>query len=503
VDVAGIAVGSAVSVLALARLGSQPLRLDEARTALVADGVLATGAPRARSHGPTLFGPSEMAPNGLCVLHTPLQFYLGALGRLLGKGPGATRLPFALVGAAGAWGAIALGDHLVPGSGVYVGLGFLQVPALLLIRQARYYPLVLSARVFALWSLVLERWWIAAIAGLVIASAEWSGYLATLAASFVGAILGSWPLTEAVGLTSGLAVLLVWAWLRRGVELPVPLHRHPVEGFLEAFWLYFWKLQCYLAPVVTVAVVAAVVRAPIRANLVAGLTWIVLAHIGLRSVTSTVFTRYLTAALAPAAVAIGLVLAAIAERSLPLAVALSVLYVATNVLHEGPLLVLPPRAVRVLAFVRCPGGSHLTREAPEDRERRIRLPMLDFVRELLRPPRLRADGVARALPPAAVVLVGQTEAPTLQAAGPSLRVVPWGIDKRAEAEWLAEHPPDYVVAGDLDRPEAAVAGLPWSFRRCVLPVPDVLIANGETLERHVFEDRRLPVGVEILERCSS
>lgn len=502
-DAAGIAVGGAITVLALIRLGSQPLRLDEARTAIVADAVLETGIPRIRPEGPSLFGPMEMGRNGLCVLHTPLQFYVGALGRLFGKGPRATRLPFALVGVAGAWGAIALGDHLMPGAGAFVGLSFLQVPALLLIRQARYYPLVLSTRVFALWALVLDQWWIAVLAGLVIASAEWSGYLATLAASFVGAAFGSWSLTEATGLMSGLIVLAVWAWLRRGVDQPVPLHRDVVDGFLEAFWTYVWKLHCHLVPVLPIGVAAVVVGAEVPGTLLAGFTWIVLAHVALRSVTPALFTRYLAAALAPAGVGIGLLLAGIADKLLPLAIILAVLYVCTDALHVAPLVVLPARLARALAFVRYPAGSHLARQAPEDFERRVRLLMLEFLRELVRPPRLRAAALADVLPPGSTVVIGQTEAPTLQVAAPALRVVPWGINRDEERAWLEEHPPDYVVLGDLDRPESAVAEMPWQFRRRLLPVPDVLLANGETLERHVFSDRRLPVGVEMLERCSS
>ena len=47
-DAGALAVGAAATVLALARLNSQSLRLDEARTALVADAVLATGIPRVR-----------------------------------------------------------------------------------------------------------------------------------------------------------------------------------------------------------------------------------------------------------------------------------------------------------------------------------------------------------------------------------------------------------------------------------------------------------------------
>jgi hypothetical protein len=48
---------------------------------------------------------------------------------------------------------------------------------------------------------------------------------------------------------------------------------------------------------------------------------------------------------------------------------------------------------------------------------------------------------------------------------------------------------------------ARAAAVP--FRSGVLPVPELLLANGETLERHVFTDRELPVGVEVLERCTS
>ncbi len=502
-DAGSIAVGCAVTVLAVVRLGSQPLRLDEARTALLADGVLATGAPRYTRPGPPLFGPMEMGRNGLCVLHTPLQFYVGAIGRLFRKTPGATRLPFALIGAGAAWAAIGLGERLMPGSGTFVGLCFVQVPALLLIRQARYYSLVLAARIFALWALVLGSWWIAVLAGIVIASAEWSGYLATLTASFAGALVGSWPFTEATGLLSGLLVLAAWAWLRRGVDAPVPFHRHKVDGFLESFWTYFWKLQCLLAPVIPVAVVALVVHAQVPQRLVAGFAFIVLAHLGLRSVTPAVFTRYLAAALAPAALAIGLTLAAIWQRTPVLAGALCVLMVCTDILHMGPLLLIPARAARALAFVRCPAGSHFARQAPEDLDRRIRVTMWEYLRELAHPPRLRASGLAAALPAGSTVVIGQTEAPTLQVAGPTLQVVPWGIEKAAERAWLAEHPPDFVVLGDVDRPGGAVAKLPWAFHRRVLLVTDVLLANSESMERHVFDDRRLPVGVEVLERCST
>jgi hypothetical protein len=502
-DAGAIAVGGSIAVLALARLGSQPLRLDEARTALLADAVLEVGVPRVRPRGPSLFPSSEMAPSGLCVLHTPLQFYLAALGRRVRKTPGWTRLPFALLGVVGAWGAMALGNRVMPGSGVYVGLAFLQVPTLLLIRQARYYPLVLAARVFALWSLFLDRWWMAVLAGLLLACAEWSGYLATLAASFVAGLLGSWPLVEATGLLSGLAVLALWAWLRRNVDAPVPMHRHLVDGFLESFWTYFWKLQCYLLPVLPIAAAAVAVRAEVPGEVLAGLAWIVLAHMGLRSVTPAAFTRYLSPAVAPGGLAVGLLLAGIAHRLLPLAVVLSVLLVATDALHVGPLLLLPARTIRALGFVRCPGGSHLGREAPEDLVRSVRPLMLEFLLELARPPRLRADGLAERLPDGSSVLIGHTEAPTLQVANPTLRVVPWGIRRDEERAWLAAHPPDYVVLGDMDRPAAALEGLPWTFRHRVMQIPDVLLANGETLERHVFADGQAPAGVEVLQRCTA
>ena len=500
---ASIAVCLAVTVLGLVRLGSQPLRLDEARTALLADAVLRTGVPRVRPDGPAMFGPMEMAPNGLCVLHTPLQYYVGALGRRFGRGEAALRLPFALIGIGAAWGAVALGDHLMPGSGPYVGVCFLQVPGLLLIRQARYYPLVFAARVFAMWSLVLGSWWIAALAGLVIASAEWTGYLATLAASFVAAVLGSWPVTEALGLLSGLLVVAGWAWLRRNVEQPVPLHRDLVDGFLQAFWTYLWKLQCYLIPLIPVGIVAILMRPHVPLPLIAGLCWIMLAHVTMRSITPAVFTRYLAAAVPPGALALGLLLAGIARESLPVALALSALLLATDVLHMGPLLLIPPRLARRLAFVRCPAGSYLTRQAPEDMPRRIRFPLWDFLLELWRPPRLRVSALAAALPPGRVVVVGQTEAATLQVAAPGVRVVPWGIDREAELAWLNAHPPDFIVPGDVDRPQVAAARLPWSFTSRTVPGTDVLLANGESLERHVFTDRGLPCGVEVLERCTS
>jgi hypothetical protein len=503
VDIGGIAVGACITVLALVRLNSEPLRLDEARTALLGDAILKTGLPVARSDGPSLFPPSELSPSGLCVLHTPLQFYLAAAARSVAKTPGSTRVPFALAGIAGAWGGIALGDHLMPGAGVYVGLTFLQVPVLLLIRQARYYPLVFAARVLAMWSLFLDRWWIAAVAGVVLAAAEWSGYLATLSASFVAAILGSWSLTEATGLLSGLCVIALWFWLRRDVAGPVPVHRHLVDGFLESFWTYFWKLQCYLMPVLTISVAAIAVRARVPAGVLAGLGWIVLAHMALRSVTPALFTRYLSPAIAPAGVGIGLALDAIGKRFLPLAIVLSVLLVATDLLHVGPLLLLPARVIRAAGPVRCPGGSHLARQAPEDLQRQVRPLMLDFFRELAWPPPIRAGCLARSLPAGSSVLIGQTEAPTLQAAAPHVTVVPWGMRKQEEKAWLSEHPPDFVVLGDIDRPATAVDGLPCRFRHRVLPAPDVLMANGETLERHLFRGRSLPVGVEVLERCSA
>jgi hypothetical protein len=493
----------AVTLLGLLRLNSQPLRLDEARTALLADAVLRTGVPRVRTDGPAMFGPMEMAPNGLCVLHTPLQFYVGAIGRRFGRTAGAVRLPFALIGIASVWGAAALGDHLMPGAGPYVALCFLQVPGLLLIRQARYYPLVFAARVFAMWSLVLGSWWVAALAGLIIAASEWTGYLATLTASFVAALLGSWPMTEALGLLSGLLVVAGWLWLRRDVDDPVPFHRNMVDGFLQTFWTYVWKFQCNLIPLIPIVVVAALLRPDVPVPLIAGFTWIMLAHIGMRSVTPAVFTRYLAAAVPPGAVVLGMLLAGIAKVSLPIAVVLAVLLVTTDLLHVGPLLLIPARLARRLAFVRGPAGSFMTRQAPEDRPRRITFPLWSFLRELADPPGLRSGALAAALPAGSRVVIGQTEAPTLQVAGPGLQVVPWGIDRKAEQAWLTEHPPDFIVLGDLDRPQTVADRLPWTFRPRVVPGSDVLVANGESLERHVFTDRGRPDGIVVLERCSN
>ncbi|MBM7789591.1 hypothetical protein [Tenggerimyces flavus] len=488
-------------MLALVRLGSQPLRLDEARTALLADAVRATGLPRDTSEGPSLFPSSELAPNGLCVLHTPLQFYLAALGRAVKPTPFATRLPFVLVAIAGVWGAVALADRLSPGAGVYTGLLLLQVPVLLLLRQARYYPVVFAARVFALWSLFLDQMWMAALAGLLLAAAEWSGYLATLAASVAGAVFGAWSFVEVAGLSSGICIVLVWAWLRRDVEAPVPLHKNFVDGFLESFWTYFWKLHCAFAPIIPIAIAVLLVSASIPIEVVAGLGWIVLAHLGLRSVTPVLFTRYLTPAVAPAAIAMGLALQAIAERSTALAVVLAALTAATNALHIGPLTLLPPRVVRRVAFLRCPGGSHLAREAPEDLDRRIRVLQVDFVRELVKPPMTRSGELARWLPAGSTVLIGHTEAATLQVAGPHLRVVPWGVRKSLEREHLARRPPDFVVLGDLDRPFAALNGDRADYELRVVSAPDVLLGNGETPERHVFRDDQVPWGVEVHARC--
>src|SRR5205823_14440344 len=123
---------------------------------------------------------------------------------------------------------------------------------------------------------------------------------------------------------------------------------------------------------------------------------------------------------------------------------------------------------------------YLSREAPEDLDRRIRFLLLEFLRELARPPRLRADGLAACLPAGSTVVVGQTEAATLQVAAPHVVVVPWGARKDEERAWLAEHPPDYVLLGDIDRPEAAVRDLPGAYRRRVLLARDVLLANGQT-----------------------
>ncbi len=490
-----------LGVLCLSRLGSQPLRLDEARTALLAERIRACGLPRVRSDTLSLFPKTEVAQNGLCLLHTPLQFYVAYLGRLTGSSPAAFRLPFALAGLVAAGITGLTGEHLMPGTGIAAAATFLQVPYLLLIRQARHYSLVLCATALTLWGLTSGSLVGAAAGGIVLAASEWSAYLATLAGALFAVLFGSWPVHEVIAFAAGILILLPWAWLRSSLPRPVPPHPgNRFDGTLEAFWTYFWKLNGLFVPLALLTLIAWAAGTLRPSPVLGGLGWIVMAHLALRSVTPAVFARYLSGALVPASLFAGVLLAGIAGRSLALAVLITLTIVASDALHRFPLL-LSRRAYRWLACLRCPGGAHFAREAPEDARRLPRLLLWEFILELARPPRLRTTGLASALPAGSRVVLGQTEAAPLQMAAPSLRVVPWGIDRKNELAWLQEHPPDVIVLGDLDRPGQLVSHLPGRYAARILPIPDTLMANGETLERHLFRDPARPWGVEILQRC--
>ncbi len=460
------------------------------------------GLPRITSAAPPQFPRSELTKGGFGVLHTPLQFYMAALGMRFAASPFAVRAPFAITGAIAVLATAFVAEHTLAGAGVFAAAAMVQVPYLLLIRQARYYAPVLLGSALLMLGAVMDAPVIVGVAAVLLVLSEWSGFLASAAGMLAGIALADWPVDLALPLVPGLLIAVVWLSLRRSVPRIVPRHERRLDGYLETFWIYFWKLQCQFIPIVTIFAFAALGGALRPSNVLTGSMWLIGAHLALRASSPAVFARYLSGALVPAAIATAILLTQIASESLFVSVLLAGLTVTTDVLHRLPLFV-PDQITSKLAFVRSPDGIHLTRVAMSDTRRPPRLLLGLFIRELVRPPVLRTGGLVSVLMPRSRVLIGQSEAAALQVAAPTLEVVPWGLRPKLETRWLATHPPDYVVLGDLDAPERAIAVLGDTYERATLPVVDVLMANGETLERHFFDARGLPVGVEALRRCHS
>lgn len=331
--------------LCLKGLGDQTLRLDEARTALAVE--TARPYPWVPEHRRSLYDAGNLDKAGIPLLHTWGQFYLAwlflNLARRLGLRWGAShpagwlRLPFALAGWGAVWISAEFAQDVLGGQAglLTLALGFSSTGVLLHSRQCRYYgPSMLFAALFVLAACRGHAgggpgWW--AAAGLALAGSYYFDWVAAYGLALAGAAVACAHLEAGLLGALALAVALALPWmlfLRRRLGQLASVA--PVKNLRAAklklrdivilgshtFWTYLWKLQVYVAPVFTVAAAVAVTRAfggpkafgplaagPGGAGAAAafgyGLAFLSLGLAGVcftRSVTRTLFTRYVAAA---------------------------------------------------------------------------------------------------------------------------------------------------------------------------------------------------------------
>lgn len=532
-------------------LGDQTLRLDEARTALLARQIIRTGRPRVCDRGQVpCFTAAEYNREGLAVMHTWLQYYLTALSfRLFGQSAGTARLPFALFGLMAIPLCQALAAEIAPeslSSSLVVVLLASSTSYLLMVRQARYYSLAFffqpALLLALLYTIRAPGPWAAvglAAAGTLLFYSDWALWVSTVVGAIAYFVLLAFSWVAALYMLGALALMsaciLPWRlYLRRTGYPGIPRGLLPgrswvssLKTFRQAFPVYFWKLHVYFFPLVTLAP-AAWLLASLTAGSLAGWLpgrayWlpvlVILADLAAHSFTTVLFTRYIAGTLIPAAILSGGWLGVLFERQPVFGVLLMGVLVLTNVLHLLPYWIvralrLPPARVPFLAspqvqFIKGPSLAAFLRLRLG-----LRSFLFEYISEITHHYETRTEGLTRFLALHAgvdeVVLLDRMEAPPLAfhlgAAGRiDLTVVPYGEPTPPE---LAVAPPraDWLVTGGLAPGDSPVseAGLDSAdYEVLDLPAIDLCLDNTETLDRHHFRTLERLRGLTVYHRVGA
>jgi 4-amino-4-deoxy-L-arabinose transferase-like glycosyltransferase len=361
---AGVAaIGVVAAVLLLTNLGSPYLWQDEAQTALIAKTILTHGIPLG-TDGTNFFSQElgvEYGDNYLWKWHTWLSFYLVS-GSFAIFGPGTlpTRLPFALFGIATVLLTHAAARCLWRDRRAALAAALLLtfcVPFLLLCRQGRWYSVVCFFSLLGL--LAYSRLargerapgWTLFLAGTLLFQTHYL-YCATLLASLLlhSALFDRAKLRAVLTISAFVTLVnapwIVWlATIRVGDSYAGRLldwsrSFELAQRFGSQFWRHFFEPLFLLVPLAVAADRRRCgeppweVSAQTRKNALLLVTFCLVNVAALGFLAPGGYFRYLAPLAPPAFLLIGLVVGSLLERSLPVGVAVAVLWVATGPLHR-------------------------------------------------------------------------------------------------------------------------------------------------------------------------
>jgi len=357
-----LAIACAALVLLLANLGNQYLWADEAQTALVSKTILTYGVPRGYD-GKNFFTQEEGAEFGKNYIwrwHTWLPFYVVAgFYKVFGINAFTSRLPFALFG----FGTVLLtyffARALWPGGripAIASGLLAISVPFLLLSRQCRYYSAATFFSMLSLYAYValLQRKKHAAVTLFVASTLLFHSlhiYIAVLfAALFLHAVIFHRDRLKPLIIVFTLTVLFNAPWL---IWMGGMNYAHPFLRLQHRFILYQFSkryveyIVSYVFPVwlLALAFVAAVVKFfKARYSFKQGWSFlekaslpvffIIFNIVVIAVVAPPTFFRYLAPAIPLVIMLIAIIVDAVADIHLLLAVATAVVLIATSQLKD-------------------------------------------------------------------------------------------------------------------------------------------------------------------------
>lgn len=510
-------------------LGDQTLRLDEARTALLARHILKRGLPAVDDGDrPPCFTAVEYNRDGLSVLHTWLQYYLAALSfRLFGQSAATARLSFALFGLLAIGMAQRLAADIAAGALVPFITAVLlatSVSFLLMVRQARYYALAFFFQAATLWAFLHSlsapgtgSLFLLAICGLLLYYSDWALWVTTVSATAVYYLLLDFSWATAPLLAAALLVMLAgiapWQlYLKRAHYRPLPRGFLPsrdrlrwLKTFRRVFPIYFWKAHVYFFPIVTLLPFVWLLNRLLgqdNMNWLPGksawlLVLVILADLASHSFTGGIFTRYIAGTLIPAAILCAGWLSETIQTHLLAGLALLGILVLTNVLHLLPYWVvrylnIPLTYVPFLASPQVQFMRGASLPAFLRLKARPRSYFLEFLYEISHHYETRTEGLVTFLAAHAqfgdVILLDRMEAPPLAfhlaAAGrPDLVVVPFA--EALHPAWPARQPAaaNWIVAGGLFPVSPLLTA---DYQALTMAAIDLYLDNTETLDRHHF-----------------
>jgi 4-amino-4-deoxy-L-arabinose transferase-like glycosyltransferase len=348
--------------LLLANLGNQYLWQDEAQTALVSKTILTEGVPYGYD-GKNFFSQEEGAEYGdnyIWRWHTWLSFYvLAGFYKVFGVSTFVSRLPFALFGIGTVLLTYFFARQLWPGTrvpAIAAALLAISVPFLLLCRQCRYYSMTMFFSVLALYAYAsLSHGKKYAAVTLFVASTLlfhsqhiYAGVL--LATLLLHAIIFHWARLKILLVVTVITIIVNVPWLvwLAGIKVqhpPLQLHHWFMLVFYTKIYIktYLASIAHYVFPpwLLAPAFVAAVTK-PFRTRYSFKQGWSFLEKVSLpvffvifniiavATLAPLMFFRYLAPAIPLLIILIAVILDAVADLHLLLAVATAAILIATG-----------------------------------------------------------------------------------------------------------------------------------------------------------------------------
>jgi hypothetical protein len=525
-------------VLLFKNLGDQSLRLDEARTAILARNVLKHGYPTVWDgvNPPCIFN-SEYNRHYVSVLHTWLQYYLAALSfRVFGVKARSARLPFAACGLLAVIATYLLALQISASVSVARVAALLLtgcVSYLLLARQARYYALAFLFETLLLLSCLYffaNPTGLAALAlvasGALLFYSDWPLWVVTTSAISVYFLFFDYqphmvfPFALSLG---GMLLLIVPWWIYQwrsdfqsaaGGMGPHGRITDLFKTFKSSFLVYGWKVHVYFFPLPTLYIVYLGLGVLVgRIGFTPGLLrllpqnekyWllllVILADLGARSFTRVIFTRYILGTIIPSAILAAALVAEMFSMSLFIGMLVLATLLLTDILHHAPYWVVrlfhispswvPFLKVPQVQFVKGPSlRTYL------DNKLGPRSYLREYLYEITHHYETRTEGIVRYLAQhgreGQVIVADPLEAPALSFHS-QMVVVPYGkSNPKGKADHLTVDPfgvAHWVVGGGFSLPEMDPEFMARSaeFEPVYVPAIDVFMDNTESLDRHHF-----------------